>query len=75
MLIPNTGFGAGHHPRVGQDVLDDDLADVVAVGRQFLANPDLPRAGDAAPSSTSRTRDTFYGGGAEGYTDYPSLAG
>ncbi len=25
------------------------------------------------PRSTSRTSDTFYGGGAEGYTDYPTL--
>ncbi len=46
----------------------------VAFGRAFIANPDLPerlRAG--APLNDLRT-DLLYGGGAAGYTDYPSLA-
>jgi len=48
-------------------------ADIVAFGRPFIANPDLvarleKNAPLNAPDST-----TFYGGGAAGYTDYPTL--
>lgn len=45
--------------------------DAVAFGRAFIANPDLPeriRRGWAWATPDART---FYGGGAEGYTDYP----
>ena len=47
--------------------------DIVAFGRQFIANPDLVlRLRRGAPLNTP-DRATFYGGGAEGYTDYPAL--
>jgi N-ethylmaleimide reductase len=40
----------------------------------FLANPDLPlRLRTGAPLNTP-DRATFYGGGAAGYIDYPTLA-
>ena len=49
-------------------------ADLVAFGRLFIANPDLPRRlRESAPLNTP-DRDTFYGGAAKGYTDYPALA-
>lgn len=49
-------------------------ADLVAFGRAFLANPDLvARLRQDAPLNTP-DKDTFYGGGAKGYTDYPTLA-
>lgn len=48
-------------------------ADIVAFGRPFIANPDLvTRLQRNAPLNTP-DRATFYGGGAEGYTDYPTL--
>ena len=47
--------------------------DIVAFGRPFIANPDLvERLRQGAPLNTPE-RTTFYGGGAEGYTDYPTL--
>ena len=50
-----------------------DGADIVAFGRPFIANPDLPhRLQTGAPLNTP-VPATFYGGGAEGYTDYPAL--
>ncbi|MHC8285924.1 alkene reductase [Pseudomonas sp. XS1P51] len=50
-------------------------ADLIAFGRKFLANPDLPeRLRQGAPLNPE-DQTTFYGGGAKGYTDYPSLAG
>jgi 2,4-dienoyl-CoA reductase-like NADH-dependent reductase (Old Yellow Enzyme family) len=58
-----------------QALLDDDLADAVAVGRLFLANPDLPQRWRTGAALNEPDPATFYGGGAEGYTDYPSLAG
>jgi N-ethylmaleimide reductase len=49
-------------------------ADLVAFGRMFLANPDLPeRFRKAAPLNTPDF-STFYGGTERGYTDYPALA-
>ncbi|MCX5723876.1 MAG: alkene reductase [Nitrospirae bacterium] len=49
-------------------------ADLIAFGRLFLANPDLPkRFADGAPLNVPQV-ETFYGGDEKGYTDYPSLA-
>lgn len=51
------------------------LADAIAFGRTFLANPDLParlaRRAALNPPNTA----TFYTPGSVGYTDYPALAG
>ncbi|MFT4243423.1 MAG: alkene reductase [Acidovorax sp.] len=48
-------------------------ADIVAFGRPFIANPDLvERLRRDAPLNQVH-RATLYGGGAEGYTDYPVL--
>ena len=50
-------------------------ADIVAFGRPFISNPDLvERLKQNAPLN-ELNRDTLYGGGAKGYTDYPTLAG
>lgn len=49
-------------------------ADLVAFGRPFIANPDLAaRLLRNAPLNTGN-QATYYGGGAEGYTDYPALS-
>jgi 2,4-dienoyl-CoA reductase-like NADH-dependent reductase (Old Yellow Enzyme family) len=49
-------------------------ADAVAFGKDFIANPDLPRRLKLnAPLNPARP-DTFYAPTAEGYTDYPALA-
>ena len=49
-------------------------ADAIAFGRLFIANPDLPARARTGAPLTPYNRATFYGGGAEGYTDYPTLA-
>ena len=48
-------------------------ADAVAFGRYFISNPDLPHRIKINAPFTPYNRPTFYGGGAEGYTDYPTL--
>lgn len=55
----------------GERLVATGAADLVAYGRLFLANPDLPvRFAAGAPLNTP-DRSTFYGGDAHGYTDYP----
>ncbi|MEO7548068.1 MAG: alkene reductase [Ramlibacter sp.] len=47
--------------------------DLVAFGKLYIANPDLvERLRTGAPLNTP-DKATFYGGGASGYTDYPTL--
>ncbi|MFF4473305.1 alkene reductase [Streptomyces sp. NPDC001599] len=49
-------------------------ADLIALGRPFLANPDLvARLRLGAPLNPVRGRYLMYVGGATGYTDYPAL--
>lgn len=49
-------------------------ADLVSFGRAFLANPDLPERLRAGAPLNAADPDTFYGGEARGYVDYPVLA-
>lgn len=60
--------------RAGEEAVAAGLADVFSFGRLFIANPDLPqRFATGAPLAEYDPR-LVYGGGAEGYTDYPALA-
>ncbi|RKT77777.1 2,4-dienoyl-CoA reductase-like NADH-dependent reductase (Old Yellow Enzyme family) [Terracoccus luteus] len=72
-VILNTGFSSVTGLADVQDILERDLADVVAVGREFLANPDLVRRWREGAELNTPDDATFYGGGAKGYTDYPTL--
>ena len=55
--------------------LQQGKADLIAFGRKFLANPDLPERFRSGASLNADDPSTYYGGGAKGYTDYPTLAG
>ena len=68
-LVANGGFDAAEAARW----VREGLADVVSFGRAFLANPDLPARIAAGGLCNEPDADTFYGGGATGYTDYPAL--
>lgn len=53
----------------------DAGADLISLGRAFLANPDLvARLRARAPLNPQREERLFYSGGETGYTDYPGLA-
>jgi N-ethylmaleimide reductase len=54
--------------------LQQGKADLIAFGRKFLANPDLPERFRSGASLNADDPSTYYGGGAKGYTDYPTLA-
>ena len=49
-------------------------ADAVAFGKQFIANPDLPRRFVEQAPLNPPDPATFYAPGAHGYTDYPALS-
>ncbi|MEJ8634203.1 MULTISPECIES: alkene reductase [Streptomyces] len=54
-------------------LVEDGIADILAFGALFLANPDLPvRLRSEGPYNTPDTA-SFFGGGDQGYTDYPAL--
>ena len=51
----------------------DSLSDMVSFGAPYLANPDLAERLLSGEAYNEPDRPTFYGGGAKGYTDYPTL--
>ena len=53
-----------------RDILERGEADLVAFGRSFIANPDLPDRMRTELPLNAYDRQTFYYGGASGYTDY-----
>ncbi len=63
----------GYDRQMALDVIRDGRADAVAFGVPFLANPDLPSRLRQDASLNAPDQATFYGGGAKGYTDYPTL--
>jgi N-ethylmaleimide reductase len=65
----NNGYTRG----MALEAVASGAADLVAFGKAFIANSDLGRRLRArAPLNVPDTA-TFYGGGATGYTDYPTL--
>jgi N-ethylmaleimide reductase len=54
--------------------LEQGKADLIAFGRKFIANPDLPERFRSRAPLNADDPSTYYGGGAKGYTDYPTLA-
>lgn len=54
--------------------LKQGRADLIAFGRKFISNPDLPERFRERLPLSREDPTTYYGGGAKGYTDYLSLA-
>ncbi|GAA1942988.1 alkene reductase [Nocardioides hwasunensis] len=73
VVLLNSGFGDITSLKSVEDLLETGLADAVVVGRPFLANPDLAERWRRGAELNEPDQSTFYGGGAEGYTDYPTL--
>ncbi|VAX05746.1 COG1902: NADH:flavin oxidoreductases, Old Yellow Enzyme family [hydrothermal vent metagenome] len=53
--------------------LEQDHADMIAFGKLFISNPDLPARFAQGAALTEADQNTFYGGDANGYTDYTTL--
>jgi N-ethylmaleimide reductase len=56
-----------------ETALWDGLADLVAFGRNYLANPDLDKRIAGKTALNQADPMTFYTPGEKGYTDYPLL--
>lgn len=63
----------GYDRDMAIEAVADGRADVVAFGRPFISNPDLVQRLRVGAPFAALDRDTLYGGGAKGYTDYPAL--
>jgi N-ethylmaleimide reductase len=63
----------GYTPTSGARAIEEGLADAVAFGRMFIANPDLVERIRTNAPLNQFDRSTAYGGDAHGYTDYPTL--
>jgi N-ethylmaleimide reductase len=68
-LIINNNFDQ----EKGNRVIEEGLADLVAFGKLFISNPDLPMRFELNAKLTKWDEQTFYTPGEKGYTDYPML--
>lgn len=68
-LIINSNFDQ----EKGNKVIEEGDADLVAFGKLFISNPDLPERFAQNAPLTEWDSDTFYTPGEKGYTDYPIL--
>lgn len=66
-LIANAGLTK----EKANKLIESGTADLVSFGSLFISNPDLPRRFELDAPLTEPNRKTFYGGGEQGYTDYP----
>ena len=67
--IGNNGYDLG----LASAQLAGGKADLFAFGRPFISNPDLGQRLKTGGPLAPLNPETLYGGGAQGYTDYPSL--
>jgi len=64
----------GYDLQLASARVSEGRADLVAFGRPFISNPDLVERLKRGAALAALNPATLYGGGAEGYTDYPTLA-
>jgi len=55
--------------------IESGYADAITFGRTYIANPDLMERLKSGAQLNEPDQDTFYGGGAKGYIDYPFMDG
>ena len=63
----------GYDFELANKVLAEGAADLIAFGKPFISNPDLVERLKRGAPLNDWDKATFYGGGAKGYTDYPTL--
>lgn len=72
-VFKGTIIAAGGFDKTGaEDIVESGDADLVAFGRLFASNPDLPRRLKDDLPLAPYDRSTFWGGDHRGYTDYPT---
>jgi N-ethylmaleimide reductase len=68
-LILAGGYGRAS----AETALENGRGDLIAFGKLFIANPDLPRRLLLDTALNEADPATFFGGAAKGYIDYPPL--
>jgi len=63
----------GYDRQMALEAVASGAADLVAFGRPFISNPDLVRRLRDNAVLNAVDASALYGGGAKGYTDYPTL--
>ncbi|CBY27345.1 TPA: alkene reductase [Yersinia enterocolitica] len=67
-------IGAGAYTaEKAENLIEKGFIDAVAFGRRYISNPDLVERLQQDAPLNEPDGETFYGGGAKGYTDYPKL--
>ncbi len=70
---PGTIIAAGGFtPEAAENMLKSGDADLIAFGRMFTSNPDLPERIRQGYPLAAYQRETFFGGDGRGYTDFPA---
>ena len=64
----------GYDKALAEAAVAEGRADLVAFGKPFIANPDLVRRFREGLPLNTPDKATFYGGGANGYIDYPAAS-
>ncbi len=64
----------GYDRQMALDAVASGQADLVAFGKPFISNPDLVLRLREDKPLAPLDQKTLYGGGAEGYIDYPALS-
>jgi N-ethylmaleimide reductase len=64
----------GYDRAMAENAVANGRGDLIAFGRPFISNPDLVERLRSDAPLAELNRATLYGGGAEGYTDYPALS-
>lgn len=72
-FIVNSGFSRMTTRDEAVTAVDENIADLVAVGRPAIANPDLVTRWQQGADENEVDQASVYGGGETGYTDYPFL--
>jgi len=67
--ITNFGYDSAR----GNAAITEGVADAVAFGQPYIANPDLVARLQSGAELNAPVMETFYGGDEHGYTDYPTM--
>lgn len=64
-------LAGGYEAETAEHALSSGRGDIIAFGRKFIANPDLPARLQTGQPLNDADGTTFFGGGEVGYIDYP----
>jgi N-ethylmaleimide reductase len=64
-------YAGRYHAEKAEKAITEGVADMIAFGRSFVANPDLPNRIKEGYPLASPDPDTLFGGAQKGLTDYP----